>query len=322
MFRTQFTISAPLRRILRSALPGRTSRRLSVCAGRSTISFPQRPPMTSFTRTVSTAGNGVISSDSEYSSSSDSNFTVESEDLETLCEKALDAAIQFVPQYGWTREALEAACSAENLPPGLHSLAMPRGGIDLVTHFYECQNHLLAEELARWRAEEPESATSSSRTVAPNSFGFKAPPPFATKAETDAFLRRAIQYRLRSIEKVLPYWPQAMGLLSLPQNVPAAIALEAQLVDEIWAQAGDRSVDMNWYAKRLGLAYVYKLTELFFIQDKSPDHTESWTFLDRRITDLRCMKEAKLKGVANMLREGVLAAGYVTSNILGWNVKK
>ncbi|VDM02072.1 unnamed protein product [Schistocephalus solidus] len=233
------------------------------------------------TGTVSTAGNGVISSDSEYSSSSDSNFTVESEDLETLCEKALDAAIQFVPQYGWTREALEAACSAENLPPGLHSLAMPRGGIDLVTHFYECQNHLLAEELARWRAEEPESATSSSRTVAPNrvlepgimrraffvivlkktlaciffdSFGFKAPPPFATKAETDAFLRRAIQYRLRSIEKVLPYWPQAMGLLSLPQNVPAAIALEAQLVDEIWAQAGDRSVDVRLYTSMYSLS--------------------------------------------------------------------
>ncbi|VDN10266.1 unnamed protein product [Dibothriocephalus latus] len=257
-----------------------------------------------FVLLVSTVGNGVISSDSEYSSSSSSStdshdFTAESEDLETLCEKALDAAIQYVPQYGWSRAALEAACSAKNLPPGLHSLAMPRGGIDLVTHFFESRNHLLAEELARWRAEDSGSGTSSSQTVPPNSFGFKAPPPFATKAETDAFLRRAIQYRLRLIEEVLPYWPQAMGLLSLPPNVPAAIALEAQLVDEIWAQAGDRSVDMNWYAKRLGLAYVYKLTELFFIQDKSPDHADSWAFLDRRITDLRCMKEAKVKRKLN-----------------------
>nr|VZI09227.1 unnamed protein product [Spirometra erinaceieuropaei] len=321
MFRTPFAISAPLRQILRLSLPGRATRSLSICTARHAISLPRGSPQTSFTRTVSTVGNGVISSDSEYSSG-DSNSTFESEDLEILCEKALDAAVKFVPHYGWTREALEAGCSAENLPPGLHSIAMPRGGIDLVTHFYESQNHLLAEELARWRAEESDSATSSSQPLAPNSFGFKAPPPFATKAETDAFLSRAIQYRLRAIETVLPYWPQAMGLLSLPQNVPAAIALEAQLVDEIWAQAGDRSVDMNWYAKRLGLAYVYKLTELFFIQDKSADHAESWAFLDRRIADLRCMKEAKLKGVANMLREGVLAAGYVTSNILGWNVKK
>nr|VZI50816.1 unnamed protein product [Spirometra erinaceieuropaei] len=242
MFRTPFAISAPLRQILRLSLPGRATRSLSICLARHVISLPRGSPQTSFTRTVSTVGNGVISSDSEYSSG-DSNSTFESEDLEILCEKALDAAVKFVPHYGWTREALEAGCSAENLPPGLHSIAMPRGGIDLVTHFYESQNHLLAEELARWRAEESDSATSSSQPLAPNSFGFKAPPPFATKAETDAFLSRAIQYRLRAIETVLPYWPQAMGLLSLPQNVPAAIALEAQLVDEIWAQAGDRSVD-------------------------------------------------------------------------------
>lgn len=51
---------------------------------------------------------------------------------------------------------------------------------------------------------------------------------------------------------------------------------------------------MNWYAKRLGLAYVYKLTELFYIQDTSPDHEETWKFLDRRISDLRSMKEAKV----------------------------
>ena len=51
---------------------------------------------------------------------------------------------------------------------------------------------------------------------------------------------------------------------------------------------------MNWYAKRLGLAYVYKLSEIFYIQDKSLDHKETWEFLARRIADLRAMKEAKV----------------------------
>ncbi len=78
------------------------------------------------------------------------------------------------------------------------------------------------------------------------SFGFQAPPPFASKAETDEFLYRAIRRRLEAIEPVLPMWPQAMGLLALPQNMPAAIGLEAQLVDEIWAQSGDRSVDVSY----------------------------------------------------------------------------
>lgn len=77
------------------------------------------------------------------------------------------------------------------------------------------------------------------------SFGFSAPPPFANKVEMDAFLHRAIKHRLLAIREVLPVWPQAMGLLALPPNVPGAIGLEAQLVDEIWAQAGDRSVDVG-----------------------------------------------------------------------------
>ena len=52
---------------------------------------------------------------------------------------------------------------------------------------------------------------------------------------------------------------------------------------------------MNWYVKRLGLAYVYKLSELFYIQDTSPDHRDTWEFLCRRIADLRSTKEAKVR---------------------------
>lgn len=58
-------------------------------------------------------------------------------------------------------------------------------------------------------------------------------------------MRRAIEHRLRANDEVYPQWRQAMGLLALPQYIPAAIGLEAQLVDEIWAQAGDRSVDVS-----------------------------------------------------------------------------
>lgn len=239
--------------------------------------------------------------------------------LEQLCERAMEAAIPHIRTLGWSRSALEAACIDLDLPPGLHTVALPRGPVDLVLYFYESRNHRLADVLAKWRKEEPGADGQMYKVAKPNSFGFEAPPPFKTHQETDVFLRRAIEYRIRANDEVQPQWRQAMGILSIPQNIPAAIGLEAQLVDEIWAQAGDRSVDMNWYAKRLGLAYVYKLTELFYIQDTSTDHKETWKFLDRRISDLRSMKKAKLKGVSNMLREGIFAAGHVTSNILGWN---
>ncbi|KAH9280686.1 Ubiquinone biosynthesis protein COQ9, mitochondrial [Echinococcus granulosus] len=273
------------------------------------------------TTTDSTEGMTYAAGAGESDSDS-GNFSegMRTDSLEKMCERALEGAVAHVPTLGWSRDSLEVACMELGLPPGLHSIAMPRGPIDLVLYFYESRNHHLADVLAKWRKEEV--ADGKEYIIAkPNSFGFEAPPPFKTKQETDAFLRRAIEYRLQTNNEVYPQWGQAMGLLALPQNIPAAIGLEAQLVDEIWAQAGDRSVDINWYAKRLGLAYVYKLTELFYIQDTSPDHKATWEFLDRRIADLRAMKEAKLKGIASMLREGFFAAGHVTSNILGWNCR-
>ncbi len=71
-----------------------------------------------------------------------------------MCERALEAAIGKIPIHGWSREALEAACVELDLPPGLHSVAMPKGAVDLVYFFYESRNDQLADELARWRKEE------------------------------------------------------------------------------------------------------------------------------------------------------------------------
>uniref|UniRef100_A0A5K3ERL2 Ubiquinone biosynthesis protein n=1 Tax=Mesocestoides corti TaxID=53468 RepID=A0A5K3ERL2_MESCO len=327
MLRPGASITTGLRRALTLATCLRGGRHLTVSSVRRPHGVALAPSkfLQHMSTSTSATSNGTFASaDTSSSSSSDSdsesnyyhNFTDGS--LEEACERALEAAISQVPSHGWTREAFEAACAALDLPPGLHSVAMPKGSVDLVLYFYQSRNDRLAEQLAKWRKDE---AGDKYVIPSPNSFGFAAPPPFETKQETDAFLRRAIEYRLRAIDEVLPHWKHAMGLLALPQNIPAAIGLEAQIVDEIWAQAGDRSVDMNWYAKRLGLAYVYKLTELFYIQDASPDHQETWHFLDRRVADLRALKEAKLKGISSMLREGLFAAGHVTSNILGWNCK-
>ncbi|VDQ05625.1 unnamed protein product [Trichobilharzia regenti] len=124
----------------------------------------------------------------------------------------------------------------------------------------------------------------------------------STAAEVDEFLYRALEYRLKAIVPYLDVWPQALGLLSLPTNIPSSIGMLAQLVDEIWAQAGDRSTDMSWYAKRLGLAYVYNLTELYMLQDKSPELVESWVFLRRRIEDLRSVKQMNVSFVYFLIK--------------------
>ncbi|KAL3307964.1 Ubiquinone biosynthesis protein coq9, mitochondrial [Cichlidogyrus casuarinus] len=74
---------------------------------------------------------------------------------------------------------------------------------------------------------------------------------------------------------------------------------------------------INWYAKRLGLAYVHNLSEIHLLQDESADNEDTWKFLQNRIIDLRACKQADLKSVASMVKEGVKAFGHVTTNLLG-----
>ncbi|VEL21582.1 unnamed protein product [Protopolystoma xenopodis] len=41
-----------------------------------------------------------------------------------------------------------------NLAPGLHAIAMPNGGLDLVIHFYTSRNEQLADAMTSWRQSE------------------------------------------------------------------------------------------------------------------------------------------------------------------------
>lgn len=71
-------------------------------------------------------------------------------------------------------------------------------------------------------------------------------------------------------------WPQALAVMSRPANGPRALALLAELSDEVLAAAGDGSVDMDWYAKRALVGGVYAATELYMLTDFSPVRGAGW----------------------------------------------
>ena len=54
----------------------------------------------------------------------------------TLKRKMLEAALEAVPEHGWTVSALSAGAVACGLSPAAHGMA-PRGPIELVRHFNE-----------------------------------------------------------------------------------------------------------------------------------------------------------------------------------------
>lgn len=55
-------------------------------------------------------------------------------------------------------------------------------------------------------------------------------------------------------------WHQAMALLAHPNAAADALRSLAQLVDDVWYLAGDKSYDTSWYTKRASLAFIYKVT--------------------------------------------------------------
>ncbi|EFX71430.1 hypothetical protein DAPPUDRAFT_255763 [Daphnia pulex] len=194
-------------------------------------------------------------------------------DEETVYEteirhKILDAALGYVDISGWSKQALAEGSESLGYPGVAHGL-FPKGGVELVHHFYQQSNERLASELP---------ADIQEAQLDP------------LKAKDDLkILRLAVEKRLRmNAEHVFTgKWTEAMGLMALPTNAPSSLKLLAHLVDDMWHHAGDTSPDFSWYAKRAVLAAVYKSTELSMMQDKSEDFRSTWEFLDRRIEDVR-----------------------------------
>lgn len=59
------------------------------------------------------------------------------------------------------------------------------------------------------------------------------------------FTEKAIQARLKMLTPYIHKWPQAIAIMSLPPNVPNALAALLAMVDDICYYAGDRSVDVS-----------------------------------------------------------------------------
>nr|XP_014346553.1 PREDICTED: ubiquinone biosynthesis protein COQ9, mitochondrial [Latimeria chalumnae] len=159
----------------------------------------------------------------------------EYESEEQLQTRILAAALEFVPKYGWTEEAIAEGAKVQE--------ALLKKSVAFVTF-------------------------TSLR-----------------KKKTDQFLKDVVEARLRMLIPYLEKWPQAMGILLLPQNIPESLKLLTSLVDDIWYYAGDRSTDINWYTRRTVLAGIYNTTELVMLQDSSPDFEDTWKFLENRVND-------------------------------------
>ncbi|XP_073973834.1 ubiquinone biosynthesis protein COQ9, mitochondrial-like isoform X3 [Rhodnius prolixus] len=186
--------------------------------------------------------------------------------------------------------------------PGIIHGMYAKGGIELVQHFYMTSNNNLIDFLkARSAVISTESNNEFSRSL----------------------IRDAIQERLKMIIPFIDRWPEALALMSQPQNVPTALANLLTMVDDICYYAGDRSVNMSWYSRRVGLAGLYKVTELYMLQDTSEDFARTWNFLNRRMEEAEHLEGYFLQTEnASQFAKQFASATFTTArNILGlrWN---
>ncbi|XP_065497215.1 ubiquinone biosynthesis protein COQ9, mitochondrial [Caloenas nicobarica] len=227
----------------------------------------------------------------------------ESEDYESeeqLQHRILTAALEFVPEHGWTAEAI--AEGAKTLGLSAASAGMfQNDGSELILHFVSQCNTKLTELL-----EQEQKQVQLGE---------------AEKKPLDQFLRDAVEARLRMLIPYIEKWPQALSILLLPHNIPASLNLLTSMIDDIWHYAGDQSTDFNWYTRRAVLTGVYNTTELVMMQDSSPDFEDTWRFLENRVADAMNMGNTanQVQSTGEALVQGLMGAAVTIKNLTGLN---
>jgi len=194
--------------------------------------------------------------------------------LEVVRKKILAEALPEVPFDGWTGAVLMRAAKQAGVDHGLARLAFPNGARDLAEYFLDDGDRRM---IAALQAVDLDSLKIREKiTLA-----------VRTRLEVDAAHREAL--RRASVSLALP-----------PASGSAAKALYNS-VDAIWVAIGDTSTDFNFYTKRATLAGVFGTTLAYWFADESEGSSDTWAFLDRRISDV--MQIEKIKAQTNKLIE-------------------
>ncbi len=197
-------------------------------------------------------------------------------DMEQTRDDLLAAALPHVGFEGWNTRALNAGASDLGIDADTALLAFPGGAREMAAHYFEwCDRRMLdaLDHRALIRARVRDRIALCVRTR------------LEQKADHKEAVRRLAAF------------------LALPPNAQIAACGTWRTVSEIWYAAGDNATDWNWYSKR-GLLYgVYSSTFLFWLNDTSEDHQDSWDFLDRRIADV--MRIQTLRGNLDRVAENM-----------------
>ncbi|WP_282606657.1 COQ9 family protein [Pelagibius sp. Alg239-R121] len=171
----------------------------------------------------------------------------------------LEAALPHIAFDGWSVKAIQTGARDLNMDSIDAQNLFPGGVAELVERFSSHIDHLMMVEL-----EKQELGAMKVRER----------------------IATAVRFRLELLEPHREAINRGLTYLAMPQNAQLGLTCLYRTVDAMWFAAGDRATDYNFYSKRLLLAGVYSSTLLYWLNDRSEGHSETWAFLDRRIGEV------------------------------------
>ena len=166
------------------------------------------------------------------------------------------AALPHVTFDGWGFAALRRGAVEAGLKESDADILFPEGARAAIAHFIALADRLMIEDIA----------TRDMSTL--------------KHREKIALLVRLRLERWTAHREAIR---RALAISPLPSIAGTALQGWYGTVDAMWRAVGDKSIDFSFYTKRALLAAVYGSTLLFWLNDKSPDCTATWEFLNRRI---------------------------------------
>lgn len=188
----------------------------------------------------------------------------------------MEAMLAHVPFDGWGERARNSAAADLGITPEMAELAFPAGTAEILEFYLRRTDDLLMDALDK--LDLPSMKIRDRITVA-----------VRTRFEINEPYKEVVR--------------KTLVTLALPQHLALAPKSLWKTADCMWRAAGDTSTDHNWYTKRATLSAVYSSVLMYWLTDDSEGHTNTWAFLDRRISDVMKIETAKFKfreSTANM----------------------
>ena len=172
---------------------------------------------------------------------------------------------------GWSKLAVTSAAEAAGIDPASAQYAFSGGAMAMIEAWVQSVDAAMAKALPAEKL-----ATMKIRER----------------------IRSLVQFRLDAVAHQKEALRRALAIMASPQNMVRSLQLGWHSADAMWRLAGDVATDYNHYTKRLLLSGVITSTTLYWLNDSSPGHEKTWTFLARRIDDV-----LKLGALAGRLRK-------------------